>query len=78
MYIVNVAVPVPSSKIYVPTRLVIGCEDQAKEAADLLERCGVHAEVSKVDVVPERSADEKRRAQELMVLLYVPAPNSLN
>jgi hypothetical protein len=70
MFIVNVAIPDPASKIYTPTRLVIGCGDQAEMIGDMLHKCGMHTEVNEVVGIPERGDDEIKRASELMVLLF--------
>lgn len=76
MFVINASVPDYAAHIHVPTRLVIGCADQAHGVQEMLRAYGIDGEVIEVDTVPERSKDEQERAGRLMALLYAPAEGS--
>jgi hypothetical protein len=73
MFIINASVPDHAANIHVPTRIVVGCGEQAIAVNALLQQCGIEGEVKEVDVAPMRSSEEMLRAQRLMALLFVPA-----
>lgn len=76
MYVINISVPDHKSHIYIPTRLVVGCGEQAIGVNAMLQAHGIDGEVVEVDHAPERSDDEKQRAVQLMALLFAPVAGS--
>lgn len=72
MFIVNTAVPDYSAKIYLPTRIVLNCEEAVEETCGKLHNHGLGMDVSVVEMIPERSKEEQLRAQQLMWLLFLP------
>lgn len=69
-FVVTAALPAPRDKIYVPTRMVVGTEEQATDICRALEMCHIHAEFKQTDGIPERPQVEIDRAGQLMYLLY--------
>lgn len=72
MFIINTAVPDSSAKIYIPTRIVLGCREPAERTCMALDEVGYDFEVNEVSNAPERSDNEKMRAEALMLLLFAP------
>lgn len=75
MFVINTAIPDPSAKIYVPTRIVLDDREAAEHTFNLLHQYGYDVDASEINDqdVPERSIDEKVRAEHLMWLLFLPA-----
>ena len=73
MFVINTSIPDPHAKVYQSTRLVIGCEDHAAAAFEALRNCGYYVDISEVVEAPERPEDERKRAAELLTLLFTPA-----
>lgn len=54
------------------TRLVFGCVEPAQQIGDVLLNCGFEIETDFTTFAPDRSADEKVRAEQLVELVMSP------
>lgn len=54
------------------TRLVFGCIEPAQEIGDVLLNCGFEIETDFTTFAPERSKEEKARADQLVELVMAP------
>lgn len=73
MFVIKTFVPDYSSKIYLPTRFVVGCADQAQFVGQSLINSGFSIDVEEVAQAPERSLEETQRAVNVLELLFQPA-----
>lgn len=74
MYIIHVSIPDHTSKIYEPTRLIVGCGDQVHAITAMCQAAGIDVgEVQQTDSLPKRDQAELNRAERLLALLFMPA-----